>query len=117
MPVEGAFHRAPRPLAAWVTVLLMVVLVLFIMSVASAVAVGFWLTAGRGTGVPDMTGGLGNLGALVSAILGAGGLGGMIWRDRHVERMDQQARGIPPGAGPFPLPPSPDGSPRPGDSM
>ena len=116
---EGAFHRAPRPLIGWLTVVLVSALVLFILAVLTAIAVGFWKTAATGHGVPDMTGGLGNLGALVAAILGSCGLGGLVFGQRHMERMDQQARGLPP-YGPFPQPeqplgPSPDG-PRPGDT-
>lgn len=113
LPPEGAFHRAPRPLVAWVTVILAVVLTLFVCAVLSAVAVGFWLTAARGTGVPDMTGGLGNMGALIAAITGAGGIGAAIFNHRHIERRDQIARGGGPAA---PFDPSPPQGPRPGDS-
>lgn len=99
--------------------MLVCVLVLFICAVLAAVAVGFWMTAARGQGVPDMTGGLGNLGALIAAITGAGGIGAAIFNQRHVERMDQQARGTAPNS-PFDpsapsVAPSSEG-PRPGDS-
>lgn len=103
----------------WATVALVSALVLFVMAVLAAIATGFWLTAGRGQGVPNLTGGLGDFGALIAALLGAGGLGGLIFGQRHRERMDQQARGqvAPPFVPAEPLPPSPDGAPRPGDSM
>ena len=44
-----------------------------------------------------------------AALMGAGGLGGLIFGQRHRERMDQQARGLPPGGDPFTQPPSPTG--------
>lgn len=119
MPPEGAFHRAPRPLIGWATVVLVSALVLFICAVLAAVATGFWMTAARGQGVPDMTGGLGNLGALLAALLGAGGLGGLVFNQRHTERMDQQARGTAPNTPFDPSAPSavpPGEGPRPGDS-
>jgi len=112
LPPEGAFHRAPRPLVAWVTVILAVVLTLFVCAVLGAVAVGFWLTAAQGRGVPDMTGGLGNMGALIAAITGAGGIGAAIFNQRHIERRDQIAR----GGGPGPFDPSPPQGPHPGDT-
>lgn len=111
LPPDGYFQRAPRPLIGWVTVILAVALTLFVCAVLAAVAIGFWMTAARGQGVPDMTGGIGNMGALIAAITGAGGIGAAIFNQRHIERRDQIAR----GGGPGPFPSSADG-PRPGDS-
>lgn len=106
-PPEGVFHRAPRPLTAWAVTVLVWGLVIFVLIVLAAIALGFWLTAGRGLGVPNLTGGLENFGAVLAALMGAGGLGGLIFGQRHRERMDQQARGLPPGGDPFTQPSSP----------
>ena len=106
---EGGFHRAPRPLTMWATTFLVIVLVLFVTAVLAAIAVGFWLTAAEGESVPNLTGGLENFGAVLVAIFGAGGIGTFIFNQRHVERLDQQARGTAPNA-PF-APPPPSGAP------
>lgn len=111
---EGAFHRAPRPLILWAGALLVIGGTVFVLVVLAAIALGFWLTAAKGQGVPDLSGGLGVIGG---AFVAVGTFIAQVLSQRHRERMDQQARGLPPG-GPLaspPLGPSPDG-PRPGDS-
>ena len=112
LPPEGSFHRAPRPLIAWATFVLVIALTVFVIVVLSAIAVGFWMTAGRGQGVPNLTGGLGDFGALITAVMGAGGIGTAILNQRHIERRDQIAR----GGGPGPFDPSPPQGPHPGDT-
>lgn len=90
---EGWVHRGPRPTTAWAVSFMVWCLALFVAVVLAAIAAGFWLTAGRGESVPNLTGGLENFGAVLAAIFGAGGIGGLIFNQRHRERMDQQARG------------------------
>ena len=108
---QSAFQRAPRPLTMWATTILVCVLVAFVAAVLAAIAIGFWLTAARGEPVPNLTGGLESFGAVLAALFGAGGLGGMIFGQRHRERMDQQARGTAPDL-PFPSA-APSDSPTP----
>lgn len=102
MAPEGAFYRAPRPLISWAGVLLCLTLVLFVIAVLAAIALGFWATAARGLGVPDFTGGLA---ILIPAVAGVIFQASQVLSQRHRERMDQQARGTAPGA-PFVSPPS-----------
>lgn len=117
---DGAFHRAPRPLIGWATFVLVIGLVIFALAIMAAIAVGFWMTAARGHGVPNLTGGIENFGTLLIAIFGAGGLGGWWMQTRSTERRTEIAYGRAPSAPPFvpanDLPPSPDGAPRAGDS-
>lgn len=101
MAGDGAFHRAPRPLIGWAGVVLVTVCVSFIAAVLGAMAVGFWMTAARGQGVPDFTGGLV---ALIPAIAAAWGALAQWMNQRHVERRDQIARGVAPD---IPFAPSP----------
>lgn len=113
---DGAFQRAPRPLIGWATALLCFVLAAFVIAVLGAIAVGFWLTAARGQGVPDMTGGLA---ALVAALVPAWGIAAQWMHTRSVERRTEIVQGgsaPPPFVPAGPLPASPDGAPRPGDS-
>lgn len=109
-PPEGAFHRAPRPLVGWVTVVLVLGLVLFLLAIMAAIATGFWLTAARGQTVPNLTGGIENFGTLLIAVFGAGGLGGLWMQSRSRERRDEIAFG---GAPQAPFPPSPPSTPPP----
>ena len=111
-PPEGAFHRAPRPLIGWVTVLLLLTCALFVMAVMGAIALGFWKTAAQGRGVPDMTGGLA---ALIAALVPAWGIAAQWLHTRSMERRTQMGVGQAP-EGPFASSNSADG-PRPGDSQ
>lgn len=90
---DGAFRRAPRPLIGWATAILAVGLVLFVLVVLAAIATGFWLTIGRGQGVPNVTGGIENLATIVAAIFGAGGLGGWWMQNRSAERREEVRAG------------------------
>ena len=114
---EGAFHRAPRPLIGWVTVVLILSCTVFVCAVLAAIALGFWLTAGKGQGVPDMTGGLA---VLITALVPAWGVAAQWLHTRSREKRDEIAFGgqaAPPFA---PAPPStpPDdvSGPRPGEN-
>ena len=102
---DGALHRAPRPLMGWAGVVLLVICVVFAGAVMAAIALGFWLTAARGLGVPDMTGGLA---ALIAALVPAWGLVGQYLSTRSRERRDEIAYGGGRAEPPFdPSPPSP----------
>lgn len=106
-------HRAPRPLIGWVYVALGAALVAFILVVLYSMGRAFLLTAAQGHPVPDVTGGLGNLATLISAIVGAIGMGAQWMANRHRERRDEIAfSGGQVSSVPFA---SSDG-PRPGDS-
>lgn len=107
MKPEGAFHRAPRPLILWVGVALVAGGTIFVLAVLAAIAMGFWATAAKGQGVPDMSGGLG---VLAGAIASVGAFVAQVLSQRHKERMDQQARGVAPNAPFVPTPPSEGGS-------
>ena len=82
------------------------------LAIMAAIAMGFWLTAARGQPVPNLTGGIENFGALITAIFGAGGLGGLWMHTRSIERRTQIGSGQQP---PAPFPSSAEG-PRPGDT-
>jgi hypothetical protein len=116
---EGWFHRGARPVTLWWLPIFVAVLVLFITAALAIFLRGLWLTVGHGLPAPNLTGNLENLGPLIMAIGTAWGLLRSQSRDRHAERMDQQARGTAPSIPFDPSPPSigpsPDG-PRPGDS-
>lgn len=95
---EGALHRAPRPLIMWSAVILIAGVTVFILVVLTALAVGIWLTAGKGNEPLNLTGTVGVIFGGIASI------GPFIWQvlsQRHRERMDQQARGLPPGGAPF----------------
>lgn len=104
---DGAFHRAPRPLIGWGGIALIIVCLLFLVALAAIALYALWRWA---NGLPvDLVGFAAVLGSAVPA-------GAAIWDmvkrylfARHVERMDQQARGTAPGL-PFPQPP-PSGLP------
>lgn len=113
---QSAFRRAPRPLIGWATALLVIGLVLFVLAVLAAIATGFWLTIGRGQGVPNVTGGIENLGTIIAAIFGAGGLGGWWMQTRSGERREEIRAGqsVPPFPSQQPSAPPPDAfDPRP----
>lgn len=101
----SVLQRGPRPLIGWGGILLLIACLVFLVLLAIPIlrAVNRWAD-----GQPvDLMGFAAVVGAAVPAL-------GAIWdfvrrflTDRHVERMDQQARGLPPGGAPFaPAPPS-----------
>lgn len=99
---DGAFHRAPRPLIGWGGVVLVAFCLLFLAALGGIFLYAIWRWA---NGLPlDLMG----IAAVLTAAVPAGAA---IWSfvkrylfDRHMERMDQQARGTAPGL-PFPQPP------------
>lgn len=117
-PPEGAFARAPRPLIGWVTVVLILACTLFVIAVLAAIGVGFWLTAAKGQGVPDMTGGLA---VLIGALVPAWGIAAQWMHTRSRERRDEIAWGTAPNTPFAPAPPSapPDdvSGPRPAENQ
>lgn len=115
---EGAFHRAPRPLMGWTGFLLAAVCVLFLLALAGIVifAMARWATGQH----VDLAGFAAVLGAAVPAGAYVSQMAQAWMNARHAERMDQQQRGVAPTVPfvpPEPLPPSPDATPRPGDSL
>lgn len=119
-PKQGAFERAPRPLMGWAAVVLMLMILPFIAVVLWSVAQGFLRTAARGQGVPDMTGGLA---MLLPAMATAWACIAQWMHTRSMERRTEMGVGDAPppfgqpSAPTGPLPPSPDGAPRAGDSV
>lgn len=117
---ENALHRAPRPLIGWLAVLLGAGLVAFISVVLFSMARAFLLTAAQGHPVPDVTGGLGNLAALITAICAALWQALQFMQNRHLERRDEIAYGsqsVAPFVSSPSLSPGPSEAPRPGDSQ
>lgn len=112
---ENALHRAPRPLMGWLAVLLGAGLLSFIGVVLFSMARAFLLTAAQGHPVPDVTGGLGNLAALLTAICAALWQALQFMQNRHRERRDEIAYGSQ-SAPPFVSSPGQGEAPRPGDS-
>lgn len=110
---QSAFRRAPRPLIGWVGVVLIVVCTVFVTTVLAAIALGFWLTAAKGEGVPDMTGGLA---VLITALVPAWGMVSQWMHTRSRERREETRAGVAPRP-PFPSSPEPEPEtwPRPYD--
>ena len=103
---QSAFRRAPRPLIGWVGVLLIAICTAFIAVVLYAIAMGFLLTAAKGEGVPDMTGGLA---VLLPAVATAWGMVAQWLHTRSRERREEIRAGQ--SAPPFPQPPPSEPSP------
>lgn len=89
----------------WLGVVIVCLVGYFFFRLGSAILIAYDRAAAAGTSVPDMSGG-------IAAILGAlAMLIPALWpivqqfQNYHRERMDQQARGIPPSGIPFPGPP------------
>lgn len=100
----------------WAGVVLLLTCVVFVIAVLTAIGVGFWLTAAKGQGVPDMTGGMA---VLITAIIPAWGMVAQWMHTRSRERRDEIAwgQGAPPFPQSAPQQASPDElGPRPGDS-
>lgn len=107
---DGAFQRAPRPLIGWVGVVLILACTLFACAVLAAVALGFWMTAAKGQGVPDMTGGL----AMLIPALATAWAGVAQWmHSRSAERREEIRQGQSGGPFPSPAPSAPPSSPDP----
>lgn len=103
----NAFRRAPRPLIGWAAVILMVMCLAFLGVVFFAIGTGLLLTAAKGQGVPDMTGGLA---MLIPAMATAWGVVAQWMHTRSAERREETRAGVAP---PSPFPPSPPSGPPP----
>lgn len=108
---EGWLHRGPRPFMMWLAVAACVLVLAFFVGIGSAILLAFETAARTGRPVPDMSGGLAAVATGLAALLPALAQFWQVFNQRHVERMDQQARGQIPG----PFDSSREG-PRPGDS-
>lgn len=107
------FQRAPRPMILWAAVVLVIGVTIFILVVLAALAVGVWMTAGQGHEPINL---INTLGVIAT---GVASIGPFIWQvltARHTERLDQQARGLPPSGVPFPQSP-PQISPAPNEPL
>ncbi|MEQ1493165.1 MAG: hypothetical protein ABL932_21730 [Terricaulis sp.] len=104
---QSAFRRAPRPLIGWAAVVLMVMCLAFLAVVFFAIGQGLLLTAAKGQGVPDMTGGLA---MLIPAMATAWGVVAQWMHTRSAERREETRAGVAP---PSPFPPSPPSGPPP----
>lgn len=105
------FWRLPRPLMMWLAIIVIVLIILFFVGIGTAIVYAYQQAALESRSVPDMSGGIAaiisSLGVLIPALASAA----QVFSQRHRERMDQQARGLPiDGARPFPQSePSPTG--------
>lgn len=99
---EGWLHKSPRPLMMWVAVVAAILVVAFFVGIGFAILSAFNRAASTGQPVPDMSGGLAAVATGLAALLPALAQFWQVFNQRHVERMDQQAR----GSAPPPFPPS-----------
>lgn len=100
------WRRAPRVLMMWLGVIGVALVALFFFGIGRAILIAYDRAAAQGISVPDMSGGISAIitaiGGLIPLLLSAA----QIFSQRHRERMDQQARGLPvDGATPFPSSP------------
>lgn len=95
---EGWGHRAPRPLLMWLAVAACFLVILFFMGIGVAILTAFNRAAAAGAPVPDMSGGLAAIASALAVLLPALAQFWQVFNQRHVERMDQQARGTAPNA-------------------
>lgn len=107
---EGWLHRGPRPFLMWLAVAACVLVLAFFVGVGVAVLTAFQRAAEEGRPVPDMSGGIGAIAPALAVLLPALAQFFQVFNQRHVERMDQQARGSAPG---LPFDPSPPSGPPP----
>jgi len=102
--------RWPRPTIMWLAPAIILIVVYFFIRIFNAIADAYEHAAHAHQPVPDMSGGiaaiLGGLALLIPPLLQFV----QVFHGYHRERMDQQARGIPPSGVPFPQPP-PEPSP------
>lgn len=96
--------RWPRPLMMFLAVATAIMVVTFFIGIGTAILRVYDRAATEFQPVPDMSGGIGAIIGAVALLLPAIVQFVQIFRDRHRERMDQQARGIPPSGVPFPQP-------------
>ncbi len=94
---EGWVHRGPRPLLMWLAVMACVLVLSFFVGIGFAILTAFNRAAETSQPIPDMSGELAAVAAGLAALLPALGQFFQVFNQRHVERMDQQARGTAPG--------------------
>lgn len=98
--------RWPRPLMMFLAVITAVLLVAFFVGIGLAILQIYQRAAAEFRPVPDMSGGIGAIIGAVALLLPAIVQFMQVFRQYGHERLDQQARGIPPSGVPFPQPPS-----------
>lgn len=96
------WRRAPRVLMMWLGVLCVVFVVMFFIGIGVSILRVYEHAGETFQPVPDMSGGIAAIIAAIAsaipAILGAA----QVFSQRHRERLDQQARGLPiDSTGPF----------------
>lgn len=100
------WRRAPRVLMMWLGVLCALFVIVFFVGIGVAILRVYEQAGETFQPVPDMSGGISAIitaiAAAIPALLGAA----QVFSQRHNERMDQQARGLPvDGTNPFPQSP------------
>lgn len=101
------WRRAPRVMVMWLGVACVLLLAAFFVAIGAAIVRVFDRAATDMVAVPDMSGGIGAIIMAVAALLPALMPFLQVFHQRHRERMDQQARGLPiDGTTPFPSPAS-----------
>ena len=97
------WRRAPRIFMMWAGVLGVALVAMFFVGIGRAILIAYDRAAEQGVSVPDMSGGIA---AIITAIAGIIPMllsAAQVFSQRHKERLDQQARGLPiDGSGPFP---------------
>lgn len=103
----------------WLAVAACVLVLSFFVAIGFAIITAFQRAAETGAPVPDMSGGLAAVATGLAALLPALAQFWQVFNQRHVERLDQQARGTAPDA-PFAQPPPstpPPPEPMPGGGL
>lgn len=104
------WRRAPRVLMMWLGVLCVLMVIVFFVGIGVSILRVYEEAGATFQPVPDMSGGISAIitaiAAAIPALLGAA----QVFSQRHTERMDQQARGLPvDGTAPFPSSPDSGG--------
>lgn len=102
-------RRWPRPLMMFLAVVTAMLLVAFFIGIGSAILKVYDRAATEFQPVPDMSGGIGAILGAIALLLPAIVQFMQVFSQYGRERLDQQARGIPPSGVPFPQPPEPPG--------
>ena len=101
------WRRAPRVLMMWLGVLCALMVITFFVGIGVAILNVYEHAAETFQPVPDMSGGIGAIIAAIATAITALVGAAQVFHQRHRERLDQQARGLPiDGASPFPSPAS-----------
>jgi len=96
--------RWPRPLMMFLAVITATLLVGFFVGIGLAILQVYQRAADEFQPVPDMSGGIGAIIGAVALLLPAIVQFMQVFRQYGHERLDQQARGLPPSGVPFPAP-------------